>query len=145
MSKYSLSFEINSLTFEYFLKNWGRFLIEIRESNLKNIKKNLNFEKIFWYFFQLKCLKIDLWKIDFKWHFNWKMKIVILVLEIFYFLLFFENVFSLRWKNVFHPDFFLSLGLFFRYPKYIFRAPVTPTGRCYTTYVRANSGDFPIG
>ena len=32
----------------------------------------------------------------------------------------FENRFSPRWKNIFRPDFFNCLGIFFRNPKHVF-------------------------
>ena len=52
----------------------------------------------------------------------------------------FHNV-SPRWKKIIRIVFY-CLGLLFRYPKHIFRAPITPSGGCYTTYTHCILGSW---
>ena len=111
--------------------------------NEKNIEKKMFWEKMRFFmqkqilrFFSIeKSFKIDFWKIDFKWLFNWKNRFFdfrffshvfffFFFFSFFFFFFFTENFFCTQKNNIFGWDFFwnqISLwnaqirGLFTKY------------------------------
>ena len=103
--------------------------------------KNIFFEKNILIFFSIEMsFKIDFWKIDFKWHSNWKnLKICFLEKNIFFGN--FQNHFSPRKKKFFRWYFFKVHLLDLSFPTHPVSAQTSKTGTNGGTY-RARIPDF---